>query len=186
MNFQESYNPARTPGVDSQVVKDQVIACFERGDFVSAIGILEKSAISSPTSENLALLGLANFQLQKYDLAAKWFTAAVAGDNTNLEWQDMLIKAEANMVAEVHIHVPDIKHFKREELLAPPVVLPGELPQPPAEQVPIWAERVRRDLGTALGFIATLLMEAVTHLWGVLAGYRDHLWTNWYRRSLTL
>ncbi len=29
-------------------------------------------------------------------------------------------------------------------------------------------------------------MDGLTHLWGGLAGYRDRVWTNWYRRRITL
>jgi hypothetical protein len=34
------------------------------------------------------------------------------------------------------------------------------------------------------GAVATVLMNALTHAWGWVAGYRDAIWTNWYRRLL--
>ena len=98
----------------------------------------------------------------------------------------MFAKAKANLTAEINVHVPDLKYFDRDELLAPSSVPLEELPMPAAPRLPIWAERVRRTLGTSLGSLATLLMETLTHLWGTIAGYQDSLWTNWYRRPLVL
>ena len=42
--------------------------------------------------------------------------------------------------------------------------------------------RMQRLLGNILGTIVTLVMTILTHLWGVIIGYRDRVWTNWYRR----
>ena len=36
-----------------------------------------------------------------------------------------------------------------------------------------------------LGVVASILMGTATYLWGTLFGYRDRIWTNWYRRKAT-
>ena len=133
------------------------------------------------------MLGLANYQLQKYDEAAKRYAAALQQNATNRDWEEMLDRARANAVAEVNVHVPDVYYFKREVLLAPSVIQPGDLPKTGSTpRQPKWVERLRRKIGTGLGFVATLLMDALTYSWGAIAGYRDKIWTNWYRRPLTL
>lgn len=186
MNNPMGANPESIRIADNPPTINQALACLELGDFTAAIAVLGKSVKSHSASGELALLGLANFQLQKYDLAAKWYAAALALDGPNLDWQDMLAKAKANVEAEVQIHLPPVKYFNRADLLASPVILPGQLPTPSPGRPPIWAEKIHREVGTALGSLASLLMEAITHLWGTIAGYRDDIWTNWYRRPLTL
>jgi hypothetical protein len=166
---------------------NQALRCIGARDYAGAIGILEKAVNPQLNGESLALLGLANYQLEKYELAAKWYAAALSKDAANQDWQQMLARARANRVAEVHVHVPEVYYFKREVLLAPSVILPGELPTPGATpRQPVWVENIRRKIGTGLGFLATLLMDAFTYSWGAIAGYRDKIWTNWYRRPLVL
>jgi hypothetical protein len=99
----------------------------------------------------------------------------------------MLALARANAVAEVQVPVPDIYYFDRDELLAQPTVPEGALPSPlsPAP-APGLFKRLRLKLGNALGEIATFFMDSLTQLLGKLFGYRDEVWTNWYRRPLTL
>lgn len=171
---------------DCEALHNHVLSLLDLRDYHGAIGILEKNMGTFPASECHALLGLANFQLQKYDLAACHYEAALKQDAFNSDLHEMLDQARANARAEIHVHVPEIRYFKRDELLAPSFIAPGELPKSSPARVPIWAERLRRHLGRALGSIATLLMEIVTHLWGTLAGYRDAVWTNWYRKPLAL
>jgi len=181
------HNPSpRGAGSEFSDIGQAALICIEQRDFAGAIAILERAAKATSTGEGSALMGLAYFQLEKYDLAAHWYSAALATAGANPDWQDMLAKAKANLMAEVHVHVPDITYFNRRELLELSVVPPGELPLPATPRAPIWAERVRRSVGTFLGSLATLVMETLTHLWGSMAGYRDRVWTNWYRRPLFL
>ena len=173
--------------LDSSDAYNQALSCIEARDYAGTIRILEKTEQPPLNGDSLALLGLANYQLQKYDQAAKWYAAALQQDAANEDWQEMLDRAKANAVAEVNVHVPDIYYFDRDVLLAPSVILPGELPTPGATpRQPIWRERLRRKIGARLGFLATLLMDAFTYSWGAIAGYRDKIWTNWYRRPLVL
>ena len=85
---------------------NRALRCIEARDYASAIDILEKAESSSLSGESLALLGLANYQLQKYDQAARWYAAALEQDPTNRDWREMLDRAKANLVAKVHEHVP--------------------------------------------------------------------------------
>ena len=172
---------------DSGDAYSQALRCIDDRHYADAIRILEKALRPDSNGEFLSLLGLANYQLEKYELAAKYYADALSKDAANQEWQQMRARAEANKIAEVHVHVPDIYYFKRADLLAPSVILPGELPKIGATpRQPKWVERIRRKIGTGLGFVATLLMDACTYSWGAIAGYRDKVWTNWYRRPLFL
>jgi tetratricopeptide (TPR) repeat protein len=172
----QDWEPARNKAADR----------LENRDYAGAIDILEKTAEADSTGESRALLGLAYFQLQEYEVAARCYEAALQQDASNADWQEMLGQARANVLAEVHVYVPDVKYFNRDDLLAPSVIPNGTLPTPGPVRAPIWAERVRRTLGNTLGSLATFLMEMLTHLCGMIAGYRDRVWTNWYRRRLTL
>jgi tetratricopeptide (TPR) repeat protein len=172
---------------DSPDLQNQALRCIEKRDYDGAIGILEKTGNPRLNGECLAFLGLAYYQLQKYDQAVKWYAAALQQNATNQDWQEMLERAKANAVAEVNVHVPDVYYFKREVLLAPSVIVPGDLPKTGVTpRQPKWVERLRRKIGTVGGFAATLLMDALTYSWGAIAGYRDKIWTNWYRRPLAL
>jgi tetratricopeptide (TPR) repeat protein len=170
---------------DSSDAYNQALHCIEARDYQGAIGVLEKAVNLPLNGECLALLGLANYQLQKYEVAAKWYADALAQNAANQDWQQMLARARANLMAEIHVHVPEIYYFDRDVLLAPSLILPGELPKQGATpRQPKWVEKIRRKIGTCLGFLATLVTDAFTYLVGKFRGYRDNIWTNWYRRSL--
>ena len=98
----------------------------------------------------------------------------------------MLEKSRGNAIAEVNVHVPEIYYFDRAKLLesASPATDPSLTILRPRHQ--IWAERARRKIGNASGKVMTAAMNGTTRLWGSIAGYRDRVWTNWYRRSITL
>lgn len=176
-------NPNDKP--DSSAAYNQALLCIKARDYAGAIGILDKVVNLHLNSECLALLGLANYQLQKYDQAAKWYSAALQQNAANRDWQEMLGRAKANELAEVNVHVPERYYFERKVLLAPSVILPGELPTSESmPRQPRWVEKIRRKLGAGLGKVATLIMDGATYSWGGIFGYRDKIWTNWYRRSL--
>ena len=44
-------------------------------------------------------------------------------------------------------------------------------------------QKLRTILGTVLGFFATIGIGLATKILGWTLGYRDRVWTNWYRRS---
>lgn len=166
--------------------RDEGLRCLEQRDYDGAVRALQEPALSDPSGESQALMGLAYFQRQEHEQAAHYYEAALKLAPDQADWRDMLGKARANATAELNVHVPEIYYFDRAKLLEPanPTMDPSLTVLKPRPQ--IWAERARRKIGAALGKVATAAMNGVTHLWGAIAGYRDRVWTNWYRRSTTL
>ena len=149
-----------------------------------AIAVLQRAAASDPGAETEALLGLAHFMVEEYGEAAKRFEAALAREPGNPEWKELLIRAETNATAEIQKPVPDRYLFQRESLLAPPATRDGDLPGAPPPLVPSPGARVLGAIGNLAGWIFTAVMHFATQLCGTLLGYRDRVWTNWYRRNL--
>jgi len=148
--------------------------------------VLEKAVASDATGECNALLAIAHFRLQSYVQAAQFYQAALALGPDNASWKEMLVRCEVNAVAEIQVPVPEVYYFDRESLLAPANPGASPLPIPPKPRRELWAEQVRQKLGAGLGAVITFTVDSTTSIWGALAGYRDRVWTNWYRRSLTL
>ncbi|MDT5130949.1 MAG: hypothetical protein QOE41_260, partial [Mycobacterium sp.] len=165
----------------------EALEALERRDYKRALSLLKRDLAARPEGELHALAGLASFQLEHYDAAAQHYTAALQADGKRIDWREMLAVAQANATAGVNVHVPDLHYFDRDALLAPPSVREGALP-PPVPPGPGHGhfKRLRLFVGELLGVVATVLMDSVTHLWGWIAGYRDRVWTNWYRRPLAL
>jgi len=165
-------------------LQKQALQCIENRDYEGAIAILERAGNPPLNGECLALLGLAYYMLEKYEEAAKHYTSALQQDATKGDWQEMLKKANLNATAEVNIFVPEQYFYKREDLLSPSVIKPGELPTTGHEPREPWRiEKLRRAIGEFLGWIFTWIMEAATHTIGAVFVYRGK-WTNWYRRNL--
>jgi Animal haem peroxidase len=164
---------------------------LERRDYAAAEPLLEAEVGRRPGADAHALLALACFQNQHYTGAVRHYAAALAAapsdDQRRSDWQDMLALAECNATSGVDVHVPPLVYFERAALLAPPQIADGALPAPlsPRPAHP-WLLRLCHDIGNRLGVLATLLVNAVTHLWGRLAGWRDAVWTNWYHRPVSL
>lgn len=168
-------------------VSTEGIRLLEQREYEDAIKVLKKEISDHPNGENNALLALAYFQREEYELAAKHYEAALNHDPINKDWREMMALAKANAIAEIHVPVPNVYYFERDKLLAKPNVPKGALPpNPPPAPVPGLFKRFRILLGNALGAIFSVTMHSVTQLWGKLVGYRDEVWTNWYRRPLTL
>ena len=160
---------------------------FERGiELLGARPPADAATTAQADARSLALLALAHFQLEHYDLAARAYAealrAAPAGTDVS-DWRDMQALAEANATSGVDVHVPELAYFDRDALLARPVVRAGALPDPlpPPGRLRL-LRRVRKFLGEALGVVFTVLTNLTTHLYGWFAGYRDAVWTNWYQR----
>lgn len=171
--------------LSSAVLQDAAHA-FERRDFAGAIRLLQDASARQPGADVHALLALAHFQTEEYEEAATQYAAALALEPDHADWRDMLALAQGNAVAAVNVHVPELSYFDRDALLAPPVVRPGSLPTPLASRrAPGLGRRLQIKLGNGLGVIASVLTHAVTNTWGRFVGYRDVVWTNWYRRGLT-
>ena len=165
----------------------EALEALERREYERALALLEGDLAVRPEGELHALAGLASFQLERYDAAAQHYAAALQADGERSDWREMLTVAQANATAGVNVHVPELHYFDRDVLLAPPSVGEGALP-PPLPRRPAHGrfKRLRLSLGGLLGVVATVSMDSVTHLWGRIGGYRDRVWTNWYRRRLAL
>src|ERR1700693_4379414 len=96
----------------------EAVQALECRDFARAIRMLETELARQPGSDVHALLALAYFQSEKYDLAARHYAEALKPEPHRAEWRDMLAVAEANATAAVHVHVPEVYYFDREALLA--------------------------------------------------------------------
>jgi hypothetical protein len=162
----------------------EVQQALKSGDFAGVIELLKGDESNTP--ENNSLLALAYFQSQDYGLAATHYSAALADDPGNIDYQDMLALSQANANAEVHEHVPKIRYFEREHLLAPPVLDSGSLPSPiPWEKTLNLHSLVTATLGNVLGIVGTRIFAVLTKSVGLI-GFRDTVWTNWYHRPKLL
>jgi tetratricopeptide (TPR) repeat protein len=171
---------------DLIVSRDEGLRCVEQRNYDDAVKALQQAALSDPSGESQALMGLAHYQREQYEQAAHYYDAALKLGPDRADWRDMLGKSRGNATAEINVHVPEIYYFDRAKLLEPasPATDPSLTLLRPRHN--IWAERARRKIGNALGKVMTAAMNGTTHLWGSIAGYRDRVWTNWYRRSTTL
>ena len=160
---------------------------IEQRRYEDAANLLNQVVSEHPDGEGHALLAVAHFQLEDYETATEHYEAALTFDSANQDWKQMLEYAKTNAVAELNVAVPDVYYFDRDNLLASPTVPAGALPPTPP--------RVRgRGLlahlgllpGNVLGAIASLATGLLTKLVGGIFGYRDEVWTNWYRRRPSL
>ena len=166
---------------------DEAIAAIEqrRTEFASAIGTLGAELERQPGGLVHASLGQAHFQCEQYEEAATHYRAALEFEPVHAEWRAMLALAEANAIAAVDVHVPELRYFDRAALLAPPSE-PGMPPPPKPWPGPGPVGRLRIFVGEVLGVVVTAVWHLITHGWGLLFGYRDAVWTNWYRRPKAL
>ncbi len=173
-----------TAGASPLTAARQLLA---QRDFAAAIEILVAQVDGQQDGEGHALLALAYFQSAQYAAAEKEYALALQQDPANADWQTLWQQAAANAKAEVNVFVPDVYFFDRDKLLAKATVPAGALPAaPPPAPGPGGFTQIRIALGDALGVVASLLMGGATELYGRLAGYRDVVWTNWYRRPFIL
>ncbi len=163
-----------------EAARDEGIRLLEERDFAGAAERFD-AASSDPSGESEALLGLAHFHSERYDEAARHYAGALEADGDQPEWRHMLAACQANADAEVHVPVPDVHYFDRDELLRAP--LAPSLPKPPKRrwQLSTW-RRMRYVVGHAIGNIAGGIMGWLTGLLG--KNYSDDVWTNWYRKRL--
>ncbi|MCW3108280.1 MAG: putative hem peroxidase, partial [Segetibacter sp.] len=161
---------------------------MEQQQYTDAIELLKSINYIQPDAEHLAMLGLAYFHTEQYDLSAANYEKALAFDPLNQEWQEMWLHAKSNAVSEVNIPIPEVYYFEREKLLSKPNVPNGALPLTPVPAPPKAGllKKLRLTLGNGLGSVSTVTMELVTTTYGKLAGYTGKVWTNWYRRPLLL
>lgn len=160
---------------------------IEHLNFAGAIEKLEAITPAQGTADTEATLALAYFHQEQYGRAAAAYEKALQLDPSREDWRAMLALSQANALAEVNIPVPDIYHFEREKLLQMPAIPDGVLPSPPAPPPPPGIiKQITTALGNGSGEIFTIIMEFLARATGTIAGYRDKIWTNWYRRPFLL
>jgi hypothetical protein len=166
-----------------QAARDEGARLLDERDYERAVKALLDAVAGDPGGDSHRLLGLAYFQQEKYAAAEEHYAKSLAIDPDDKETQEMHIKARSNALARVNVFVPEAYHFRRDDLLARPDVGADDFPKPlPPPSRPNLPTRFHRWLGFLIGWILSLVMGALTVLWGTLFGYRGRVWTNWYRR----
>ena len=159
---------------------------IEDGDFGGALAALEATAGEGAPGEAHALRGLARYMTGDYAAAADSYAAALTEQPGNTSWAESEARARANLQADAGRFVPPETFYDREAILAPPVVPAGTLPAPlpPRKRNPV--QKAAKIAGDGLGFGISFVVDGVTQLVGRIGGYRDDVWTNWYRRQTTI
>ena len=161
----------------------EIVLLIEKRKFGEAIESLSTRLAENYDGELYALVAVAHYGLEEYEAAALNYERALKLDPSRQAWRDMLTQSRANAVAEVNVDVPDVSYFNRDTLLTRPAVRDGSLPSTPmAAPRRKFFRRILLVVGNAGGAFVSLAMGAATGLLGGLAGYRDKVWTNWYRR----
>ena len=176
--MEDSLNPSKLSETSSLAQKE----------LIESILSLKKENDTELVGTEHAMFGLAYFHNGEYELAAAAYQKALESEPFNKNWQEMLQHARANHIAEVNVPIPEVYYFERDKLLMQPVVSQGILPSGPA--VPSvkksLSKKIKLLLGNGLGYVSSAIFHAATQVWGTIAGYRDKVWTNWYRRPLML
>lgn len=153
---------------------------LEAREFVAAAERLAGAAAGDPSGTSEALLGAACFYQERYADAAVHLERALELGGERADWTDMLTIASANARAEIDVHVPELRFFDAETLLAAPP--DPRLPAPrrlPAD--PHW-RRLRYLVGHGIGSIGGGVFETLTRVVG--RNDTGEVWTNWYRKKL--
>jgi Animal haem peroxidase len=173
-------------GPEWKSARDEAVRFLEQRNYESAIAALEKPIFSDRSGESHALMGLACYQREDYGQAAYYYKAALELKPDRDDWHDMFRMSTANWTARVDVPVPEVYYFDRQKLLDPAsqTPIPSAMSQKSGHQ--ILAAGLVQKIGNALGEVVTFWMKGLTDLCGTVMGYRDRVWTNWYRRSMTL
>lgn len=169
----------------TQVVISSAHQLLEERKYDEVISLLESDSSGQP--EVIALTGLAHFLKQEYQRAADCYRQAVEKNPQSAEWQYMLGKAEANAFAEIHEDVPEIYYYDKDRLLFNPEIPESAMPSKLDYKVkkgPGWL--IRSGIGHGFGAFLSAIMGGFTWSFGKLFGYKDKIWTNWYRRPMFL
>ncbi|MBL7697024.1 MAG: hypothetical protein JNK79_02660 [Chitinophagaceae bacterium] len=149
---------------------------------------LSAPTVAGPSIVDPAIaIALEYYKTEQYRLAARTFQEALEKDPSNQYLQEMLALSLGNSICEVQVPVPDIYYFEKEKLLRSPEIPPGTLPSQflPQSRKNVF-KRFLLVFGNGFGALATVVMNVITSLLGKIAGYRNKVWTNWYRRPMML
>ena len=165
-----------------QAARAQALELLEQRNYREALDLLQQNLPQQIDGEGQALLGLAHYHLEEYASAVEQYKDALRYDTDHQDWREMLATANANVIANVDLPVPDIYFFDRATLLANPEVPEGTFPRlPDPVKGPGLLKRLWNGFGWLVGIIATFVTDALIKLVGKM-GYSDEVWTNWDRR----
>ncbi|OAI41191.1 hypothetical protein AYO38_04365 [bacterium SCGC AG-212-C10] len=165
--------------------KTTAIGLIDSDELEGVDRVLGTMASDDDTGESYALLGLAKYRLGQYAAAGGLYAKAIECAPGNASWREMHDRAVANEQAEIHVFVPPVAFYEREQLLAPPPA-PEHLPAPPPPAAVPLRQQVRDAVGGVLGIGAAKSVDLATWLAGGVGGYKGEVWTNWYRKRLLL
>jgi hypothetical protein len=166
--------------------RERAARLIEDGDYRGALTLLGHMECEDQSGQSQALAALACFHLEEYAAAVAHYDEALQCAPDRHDWQKLRRHAEANATSRVNVHVPDIHFFDRDELLVPPVPPAGALPSITHRRKTPWLRRVLVALGSGIGLIGGVAFGLATRVYGASAGYHHTVWTNWYRRPLSL
>jgi hypothetical protein len=174
---------ANTTGTSSQILRAKELIDSGRSEL--AIPLLTATLKDDATGESLALLGLIYFLREEYPVARSHLAAALQVQPDRTDWHLLHIKATANAEASIDVPIPPLAYFKDHELMGQPRpgVLPLVAPEVGRQSL---VSMLLRVLGSAAGEAITQFMAGSTELVGRIVGYRDEVWTNWYRRNAVM
>ena len=159
---------------------DDGVRLLDERHFEQALASLRAAAEHDRSGSSEAMLGLVNFQMQRYGDAASHYAKAIEQGGPDGDWQAMLDIARQNADAEVHVFVPEIEYFNADTLLAAPPV--PRLPAVENKRRAGVLHAVWHDTGKYVGNLAGVLFDVATRIAGKKR--HDDVWTNWYRKGL--
>ena len=143
------------------------------------------NAIEDPSSAILFRLGLAYYCSENYLEASRCFRAVQEAHPEDTEIRELYERSKINATTEIKEFVPEVFHFNEQVVeklrKSMPLPVPGKVHRIPGR----W-RLSRRVIGDFSGHILSVIIDGATIIWGHLAGYRDRIWTNWYRRPAFL
>jgi hypothetical protein len=162
--------------------REDAAQLIEEGDFRGALNALRDELQQDPSASNHGLAALAHFHLEDYAAAVEHFDAALECEPERVDWQDLRAQSSANATARINVFVPKLHFFDRDALLGPPMRLQKGLSTLTSARRVLRIRSLIVLLGHGLAFVVTALLRLFTDVWGLMAGYCDAVWTNWYRR----
>lgn len=154
----------------------------EEGKYDQAQAWLEINKDLLPADEYFSKKGLIYFLSTNYDEAVIMYDQALSIRH-QAEWAEVRLKAIENAKAKLQVFVPEIEYFQREHSLNTykETTFTNSTGQPLKKNIS-GAQRIKNFVGNVFGDILSFFVQGLTMTFGKLAGYRDQVWTNWYRR----
>ncbi len=162
----------------------KIIQFIEKGQFDLALSMLEQSALDE---DHFGYQGLIYYLRQDFSAASKQFEQAIALHPSHHRWIDLLDKSKHNEIAVIPLHPPEsaFDSVKKLESLYKSSQASYPIPRSYHHSFSV-IQSIKITLGNVLGSLASWLFEWITAGWGKIGGYKDKIWTNWYRKRLFL